>query len=62
MQEQQAFVGIPAAAPILPLKPPRSNTLEGFVWALVILGAVRLGRKEIEDTFLDYDAIRVSMH
>ncbi|KAL0026873.1 hypothetical protein WJX77_008203 [Trebouxia sp. C0004] len=58
LQEQQAFVGVSAAAPLLPLKPPRSNTLEGFVWALVILGAVRLGRKESEDTFLDFDAIR----
>ena len=46
---------------MLLLKPPRSNTLEGFVWALVILGAVRIGQKESEDTFLDYDAIRVSI-
>lgn len=36
--------------------------MEGFVWALVILGAVRLGRRQAEDTFLDYDAIRVSRH
>lgn len=33
--------------------------MEGFVWALVILGAIRLGRRQAEDTFLDYDAIRV---
>lgn len=58
LQEQQAFVGVPTAATMLLLKPPRSNTLEGFVWALVILGAVRIGQKESEDTFLDYDAIR----
>ena len=46
---------------MLLLNPPRSYTLEGFVWALVILGAIRIGRKESEDTFLDYDAIRVSI-
>ena len=46
---------------MVPLRPPRSNMLEGFVWAFVILGAIRLGRKEVEDTFLDYDAIRVSL-
>ena len=34
--------------------------MEGFVWALVIFGAIRLGRRQAEDTFLDYDAIRVS--
>ena len=34
--------------------------MEGFVWALVILGAIRLGRQQAEDTFLDFDTIRVS--
>ena len=34
--------------------------MQGFVWALVILGAIRLGRRQAEDTFLDYDAIRVN--
>ncbi len=46
--------------PMVSLKPPRLSSLEGFVWALVILGAARIGRKQAEDTFLDYDAIRVS--
>lgn len=36
--------------------------MAGFVWALLILGAIRLGRRQAEDTFLDYDAIRVSSH
>ena len=38
---------------------PHSN-IEGFIWSLVILGAARLGRKQAEDKFLDYDALRVS--
>lgn len=56
---QQAAVGVPPTLPLVPLQSPRTNTMEGFVWALVILGAIRLGRRQAEDTFLDYDAIRV---
>ncbi|KAL3153047.1 hypothetical protein ABBQ38_012071 [Trebouxia sp. C0009 RCD-2024] len=55
---QQAAVGVPPLIPLVPLQPSRTNTMAGFVWALVILGAVRLGRQQAEDTFLDYDAIR----
>ena len=62
VQEQQYSIGIaPVPLTAVPLTgASRQNTLEGFLWALVILGAVRLGRKQAEDKFLDYDALRVS--
>ena len=62
LQEHHAFIGVPPELPMVPLRPSRSSTIEGFVWALVILGAVRLGRKQAEDTFLDYDSIRVKLY
>ena len=58
-QEPLAYIGIPPTAPMLPLKPPKSSAMDSFVWALVILGAIRLGRTQAEAVFLDYDAIRV---
>ena len=60
VQEQQYAVGIAPVPLTMPVGPSRQNSLEGFLWALVILGAVRLGRKQAEDKFLDYDALRVS--
>lgn len=57
----QYSIGVAPVPVVAPLAPSRQNTLEGFLWALVILGAVRLSRKQAEDKFLDYDALRVSI-
>lgn len=55
------MMGIAPAPVLAPVLPSRHTTLEGFLWALVMLGAVRLGRKQAEDNFLDYDGLRVSI-
>ena len=57
---QQVATSVPSGMHLIPVRPLRTTAMEGFVWALIILGAIRLGRQQAENTFLDYDAIRVS--
>ena len=59
MQEHQLSLGIAPTPLVTTYATPKHIGVEGFVWALVILGAARLGRKQAEDSFLDYDALRV---